>query len=141
MSAVNVPPIECVPLPDRHELGVLVAELYAAHHVLRSFGLPASDLYVLVGFVPNESPPGHYVCVKAVKGSSEAIFALRPVEHEWQWSISEAWGSFVRDQLPRMSESQLEQLVNGTVTRGRATAMALVLAKKGMLAHLDPEVS
>lgn len=133
MTPSSVPPIDFVRLPSAAELEAIVGELYAAHHVLRAFGLMPDDLYVGVLEVSNVTPPGHHALVQVRKNGKEAILALVKVEPEWAEPILTAWQRFVGE-LQTIDVRRLDAMVSRSKVRARAAEVAAMLAMRGLLA-------
>lgn len=128
--------------PGARELRAIVGELYALHHVLRSFGIAAEHLFVFVAEVEGAPPPAHYVCVRVsrpVAGSAplEATFVAHAVQPEWREAVERAWTTFVTEELPTAPDAVLDELVRGARVRGKVGKLAHVLASKGLLAELE----
>ena len=136
----SVPVIEQVSRLGEGELRSIVSELYGMHHVLRSMGIVAESIFVMVALVSNSKPPGHHVCVVVRKAEREVVFRLQRVQAEHAGQIHQAWLSFIERELQQVSESVLGAMVDGSESRRRAAEIARSLALRGLLEHLDPNV-
>lgn len=136
LSSVRLAPHD-LSAPTAAQLEAIVGEMYAAHHVLRCFGLLPDEIFVGVQLVTNLPAGGHYALVQVKSHGQEATLCLQPVPPDWEPAILAAWKRFVSE-LPEVSEARLEAMVSRSAIRWRAVEVAAVLASKGLLSASDP---